>query len=171
VAAGAGTSVTVPLTALRLLTVHVDASGTPVGDGEGPLSVAVVDNPDLGANEADVHTYGIGYELCADVADAPFDVYAVVIGTGPYYVTGALNDLGLTGGGLPAGSLSAIDFDPGPPPTGTIPHTLTIPSGDYTPEVDIDLSFVVPLDADAGAVPPNSCADILPPQDGGVDGG
>lgn len=162
---GKGNPLALPLTALRKLTVTVHASATPIGDGQGKLSVIVVDNADPTKKPP---AFGYALDACADVAAGDVTLTGFVIGAGPYWVTGVLNDLGLTGD-LPPGSLAALDFTGG---KVRIPKQLVIAPGDYAPSASIDLSFVVPLPADAGAPGPNSCADLAG-ADGGVpaDGG
>jgi hypothetical protein len=162
IATGQGNDVDVSLIAMRELTVTVNVSAVPLGDGEGPLSIVAVDSADLGNSQG---TYGFGTAGCVDVADAPLTVTGLVLGAGPYWVTGVLNDLG-GGGALPAGSLVAFDYD-AQTMTATIPQQLTIPSGAYRLESTIDLSLAIPVGAEAGAPGPNSCADLAP-ADGGI---
>jgi hypothetical protein len=159
---GSSNAVSVPLVPIRQLTVTVDASATPAGDGEGPLVLLVTTSQNPGDNAP---AFGTGAIPCADVADMPFDFAIPLIGPpGTYYVTGILNDLGGQGD-FPPGVLAALDVDL-QAQTATIPATLQLAQADYTPSISIDLSFVNPWPADAGAAPPNSCADIL-----GGDGG
>jgi hypothetical protein len=149
---GEGNPVSLSLVALRKLTVTVHASATPVGDGQGPLTALVVNQP----NPKDAPGFGLAKEACADISGGDVTVTGFVFGAGPYYVTGALNDLGLKGDG-PPGTLAALVKNGS---AFTIPQKLVIAKGDYSPSANIDLSYVVPLPPDAGAVPPNSCADL-----------
>jgi hypothetical protein len=103
-------------------------------------------------------TFGIGTAGCVDIADAPIEVTGVVLGAGPYWVTGSLNDFGFQED-FPPGSLWALDADLAAQ-TAVIVHRLDIAAGDYTPSIAIDLNFAVPLSADAAAPGPNSCADF-----------
>jgi hypothetical protein len=162
---GAANEVTVGLSAVRGLLVTVDASATPVGDGEGPLAIMVTNSPDPAAQPS---MFGIGINPCANVADMPFVQIVPMIGPpGTYYVTGALNDLGGPWEPPGPGMLVAMDVDL-QAGMASIPHVLTLAQGDYTPTVSIDLSFAVPWPGDAGPIPPNACTDIFPPGDGGA---
>jgi hypothetical protein len=162
---GQGNALTLPLSALRKLTVTVHASATPIGDGQGKLAIIAVNGADPTKKPP---AFGYAVDACADVVAGDVTLTGFVIGAGPYWVTGILNDLGLPGD-LPPGSLSALDLTGG---KVRIPKELVIGPGDYSPSVKIDLGFVSPLPADAGAPGPNSCADLAG-ADGGVpaDGG
>jgi hypothetical protein len=155
---GEGNPVSLPLAALRKLTVTVHTTAKPVGDGQGPLVAFVLNQND----PRNAPAFGLAQAACADVSHGDVTLTGFVIGEGPYYVTGRLNDLGLKGDG-PPGTLAALVKNG----SGfTIPQKLPIAKGDYTPSATIDLSYVVPLPADAGTIPPNSCADLA-----GADGG
>ena len=159
VTVGQGNALTLQLVALRRLTVKVHASATPVGDGQGPLTAVVAGGADAAKKPP---AFGLARAACADISK-DVTLTGFVIGKGPYWITGVLNDLGLPGD-LPPGALAALDVTA---TAVTIPQMLTYAAGDYTPTASIDLSYVVPLTADAGGVPPNSCAD-LSARDGGL---
>jgi hypothetical protein len=156
---GEGNPVSLPLVALRQLTVTVKASVTPIGDGQGPLTAVVVASADVTTKPP---AFGVANAACADVASGSVTVTGFVVGQGPYFISGALNDLGLSGD-FPPGTMAALDVKPD---KITIPQKLSFGARDYAVKSQIDLSYVVPLPTDAGALPPNSCADLI-----GRDGG
>lgn len=161
---GVANAVTLDLVAFRQLTVTVHASATPVGDGQGPLAVIVVNSNDPSSGDGGKpQPYGFAEAACADVTQGDVTVTGVLVGSGPYWITGILKDLGGTED-LPAGSLAALSVGS----TVTIPTQLTMTATDYTPSATIDLGYVVPLPVDAGAVPPNSCSDLSPASDAGI---
>jgi hypothetical protein len=162
-AIGEGNLLSLPLVALRKLTVKVHASATPVGDGQGPLAAVVVNDPDVAKKPP---AFGLARAGCADVSK-DVTLTGFVVGKGPYWVTGALNDLGLSGD-LPPGSLAALDVTAS---KLTIPRELTFAADDYAPSASIDLSYAVPFPADAGPIPPNSCADLARADGGLLDSG
>jgi hypothetical protein len=171
---GQGTSVDVALTALRKLTVTVSRTATPVagGDAQGPLAIAAIDSPDPSKKPnsnppAKPGFFGLGSVPCADLATQSVDVTGFVLGNGPYWVFGSLDDLLAPNvpGKIQKGSLVSLDVTGG---TATIPTRLDIAVGDYAPTAKIDLSYTVPLAADAGTPGPNSCADLPAATDGGA---
>ena len=156
---GEGNAIMLPLVALRKLTVKVHASAAPVGDGQGPLTALAVNNADPTKKPP---VFGLARAACADVA-TDVTLTGFVFGNGPYWVTGALNDLGLTGDFSP-GTLAALDV------TGnkvTIPKKLSYAADDYAPSTSIDLSYAVPWPPDGGPLPPNACSDLAN-ADGGL---
>jgi hypothetical protein len=158
---GAANAIDLPLVALRKLTVNVRRSVQPVGDGEGPLTAVVVARQDPTMKPP---PFGLAHEPCADLSGGGrVTLTGFVIGTGPYWAAAAMNDLGLTGE-FPPGTLASLDVNGS---KITIPQKLEYAATDYAPLVNLDLSYVVPYDLDAGPVPPNSCADIGVP-DGGI---
>lgn len=160
---GKGNAVTLPLVALRKLTVAVHASAKPVGDGQGPLAAVVVNDPDVAKKPP---AFGLARAACADVSK-DVTLTGFVVGAGPYWITGALNDLGLPGD-FPPGTLAALTVSA---TKITIPQKLVIAAGDYAPSVSIDLDYVAPRPGDAGPVPPNSCADLASADGGLPDAG
>lgn len=160
---GQGNAIDLPLTALRKLTVKVHASATPVGDGQGPLAALVVNSAEASKKPP---AFGAATSTCADISK-DVTLTGFVVGRGPYWVTGALNDLGLPGD-FPPGTLAAVDVMGN---KATIPQTLTYKADAYSVSTSIDLSFAVPWPMDAGDVPPNSCADLVKPDGGLADGG
>jgi hypothetical protein len=159
--AGAPHELTLDLHALRALTVTVNATATPIGDGTGPLDLLVAGDADV---TGDPPVFGFATFSCVDVADLPqeFTVPTFAV-TGTHYVTGVLNDLGLEGD-FPPGLLAALDVDLDAN-TALIPVSVQF-GNDYTPTAAIDLSFVNPWPADAGAVPSGAGCDTS--ADGGI---
>jgi hypothetical protein len=160
---GEGNALNLPLSALRKLTVKVHASAKPVGDGQGPLAALVVNSQDPSTKPP---IFGAATSACADIA-TDVTLTGFVIGKGPYWVTGALNDIGLSGD-FPPGTLAAIDIKGN---KASIPQALAVPSSAYSISTTIDLTYAVPWPADAGPVPPNSCADLVRPDAGAPDSG
>jgi hypothetical protein len=160
---GQGNAIDMPLTALRRLTVKVHASATPVGDGQGPLAAVVVNNAEATKKPP---LFGAASSACADVSK-DVTLTGFVVGKGPYWVTGALNDLGLPGD-FPPGTLAAVDVMGS---KATIPQMLTFKADAYSVSTSIDLTYAVPWPMDAGPLPPNSCADLAKPDGGLPDGG
>jgi hypothetical protein len=150
---GQGNAVDVPLVALRRLDVTVHLSATPVGDGQGPLAVVVVNDQDPAKKPPPV---GYAATACANVAAGDVHLTGFFVGAGRHWVTGILKDLGGTGD-IPPGSLAALSVNA---QTYRIPAEMNVPASAYSASVTIDLSFVAPMPADAGSVPPNSCADL-----------
>lgn len=135
---GEGTSRELDLMALRKLMVTVTRSATPAagGDAQGPLTVAA-----LGAQEIseDAKVFGFGEKGCADLsASKTALVEGVVVGKGPYWVTGVLDDFGVGGavpaGGLTSASMAGIQFK--------VPdqNQLVYPADAYAISLSIDLN-------------------------------
>jgi hypothetical protein len=160
---GQGNAIDLPLVALRKLTVKVHASATPVGDGQGPLAALVVNSAEPAKKPP---LFGAATSACADIT-SDVTLTGFVVGKGPYWVTGALNDLGLPGD-FPPGTLAAVDVMGN---KATIPQTLTFKADAYAVSTSIDLSYAVPWPMDAGPLPPNSCADLAKTDGGLPDGG
>lgn len=157
---GAGNALDVSLTALRRLDVVASASAKPVGDGQGTLTVTIVNNPDPSKNPA---AFGSAVKRCADVSAGAVDFSGFFFGKGPYWAAGVLNDLGKPGD-LPVGALATLDLTPAGP---RIPKQIDIGARDYATTIAVDLNYVNPLPADAGPPGPNSCADLGLLGDGG----
>lgn len=150
---GQGNLVEIPLTALRKLDVTVHLAAKPVGDGQGPLAVVVVNDADVSKKPAPV---GLATKACADVTKGDVHLTGFFVGGGQHWVTGVLKDLGGTGD-LPEGALAALNVTS---QSIRIPASFTASATDYTAAVTINLNYVVPWSPDAGPVPPNSCADL-----------
>ncbi|HVU02345.1 MAG TPA: hypothetical protein VHE30_11365 [Polyangiaceae bacterium] len=150
---GAGNSIDLSLTALRLLHVTVHLAATPVGDGQGPLTVAAVGGAEPSKKPP---LYGFGARACVDLAARDVNVNGIVFGEGNVWVTGILNDLGLPGD-LPTGSAASLEQQGA---TIVIPTKVNL-GREYAIQTSIDLGFTVPWPADGGAIPPNSCADLV----------
>lgn len=161
---GQTTAHAVPLLALRRVTVTVTTSATPVGDGEGALSVAASRDAMLAPR---VSVYGYGIEPCVDLSTGAQTVDMQVVGSGTFFVAGYFDDLGIqTPGQMPPGtmlSVQDVDLAAG---TGTFDQ-LTLAADQYSSVLSIDLGYVVPLPGDAGAPGPNSCLDLGFIGDGG----
>ena len=106
--AGTGTSITVKLSALRELVVTMERTTPAVGNGQGAATfVATTDQVPASGSPL----FGLGQAACAHVDGAnTAQVSGFVIGAGPYYVAGVLDDFGLADGGvsLPPGALTSL---------------------------------------------------------------
>jgi hypothetical protein len=150
---GQGNVVDVPLVALRKLDVTVHLDATPLGDGQGPLAVVVVNDEDPVTKPPPV---GAAVGPCVDVAAGDVHLTGFFVGGGPHWVTGILKDLGGSGD-IPPGALAALSVNG---QAYRLPTRIDVAPDAYTASATINLTFVSPLPADAGAVPPNSCADL-----------
>ncbi len=107
---GAGTNVSLNLIALRQMTVTMNRTVTPAGNGEGPA--IVVATPDQ-VPTANSELFGLATNPCASVdGNDTAQATGFVVGKGPYYVVGQLDDFGLGDGGisLPPGSLVSLEL-------------------------------------------------------------
>jgi hypothetical protein len=112
VTAGAGTSVAMDLRAVRGLGLNVTTSVQPLGNGQGPFQMIIVDRPNIGPDAGDL-VFGVGNTPCANVlADGGATVIGLFIGGGPLWILPDLNDFGLPGN-FPPGTMTAVDFDGG----------------------------------------------------------
>jgi hypothetical protein len=110
--AGTSTTVSLDLRALRALSLQVTTSVPPAGNGQGPLTVIVIEGNNL-APDAGTRAWGYGTAACADcVADGGAKAVAFFVGPGPYYTVPVLDDFGL-GGNFPPGAMTSIDTDGG----------------------------------------------------------
>lgn len=155
--AGEMTPVQIPLRALRRLSVSVTTSATPLGDGEGALSV--VASP-VAALPPNVPTFGYGIDPCVDVTRGPQTVEMILLGSGKFYVTGYFDDLGIqTPGAIPPGtllSLRNVDYS-----TGQATYDdVTVGDTQYAASLAIDLGYVTAFPGDPSSIGPNSCADL-----------
>ena len=150
---GQGNAVDMPLVALRKLDVTVHLDATPLGDGQGPLAVIVVNDEDPTKKPPPV---GASVGQCVNVAAGDVHLTGFFVGSGPHWVTGILKDLG-GAGDIPPGALAALSVNG---QTYRLPTRIDVAPTDYTATATINLTWVAPLPADAGAVPPNSCADL-----------
>jgi len=157
---GAGNAVDIPLTALRKLDVTVHLTATPVGDGQGPLAVVVVNDSNPKNTPPPV---GFASDACADVSKGDVHLTGFFVGSGQHWITGVLKDLGGTAD-LPPGALAGLTVSG---QTVRIPWSFTVAPTAYSAAVTIGLDYVVPWPAEAGAPPPNSCADLGIKSDGG----
>jgi hypothetical protein len=157
---GQGNAVNLSLTAFRRLKVTVHRTVTALGDGQGPLNVIAVNNADPAKKPP---AFGFATHKCADVVAGDVTLNGFVVGAGPLWAVGVLNDLG-SKGDLPPGALASLDVTP---TTYRIPTELAYAATDYVVDATINLNYVIPWDADAGPIPPNSCADLASKPDGG----
>jgi len=140
---GKGTTVKMPLSALRKLTVEVSRSADPAsgGDAQGPLTVIALDSQAIELNQSP-KIFGLGELACADVSGSnEATVEGVVIGKGPYWLTGVLNDFGGTDD-VPPGSFVSAKF--GWPLQAPDENELSYPADAYTVKHSITLNLVVP---------------------------
>lgn len=139
--AGKGTVVRLPLSALRKLTVTVSRTANPAqgGNAQGPLTVVAVASQTIDQN---AQVFGLGELACANVSGTKkATVEGAVVGPGPYWVTGILDDFN-KGGQMPAGGLVSMDFAGGI----KIPakNKLTYAADAYTASIGIDLNMAIP---------------------------
>jgi hypothetical protein len=152
--AGAGSTVTINLTALRALGVTLTRSVAPIGNGQGPATVIVT--PTAMPTDASA-LFGLATAPCANLAaaDATATANGFVFGSGPYYAVGVLDDFTADAApALPPGaltSLSLVDGSVTSPPSARLQYA----AGAYSVQQALDLDLVVPL-PDAG-VDPVSC--------------
>jgi hypothetical protein len=149
--AGASTTVSMDLRALRALSLQVGTSVTPAGNGQGPLTVLVVDGNSV-APDGGSRAWGFGSAACANcVADGGAKAIAFFVGSGPYYTVPVLDDFGL-GGAFPPGAMTSLDPDAGL----TIPAAnLFSPGNAYVFSQAVKLTYVSP--APEGGVDEASC--------------
>jgi hypothetical protein len=106
--AGVGTSLSIDLVALREMIVTMNRSVTPAGNGEGPATALAT--PDQAPGSASP-LFGLANNACARVDGTnTAQVPGFVIGTGPYFIAGVLDDFGLADSGvsLPPGALTSL---------------------------------------------------------------
>jgi hypothetical protein len=152
--AGTGSTVTINLTALRALGITLTRSVAPIGNGQGPATVILTPSSTPGDASA---FFGIATNPCANLAasDASVTATGFVLGAGPYYAVGVLDDFTADGSpGLPPGALTSLSYVDG---SLTSPSSAQVQyaAGDYAVRQVLDLDLVVPL-PDAG-VDPVSC--------------
>ncbi len=149
--AGASATVTMDLRALRALLIRVSASVPPAGNGQGPLSVLVLDSNVVG-DDAGTRAWGFGTAACANVlADGGATAIGFFIGSGPYFTLPVLDDFGL-GDTFPAGAMTSLDRDAGL----TVPAANEFDAGNaYVVTQTVQLNFVNA--APDGAVDDASC--------------
>jgi hypothetical protein len=146
---GAGQNASLPIHPLRKLSVTVTRTTgvNPAGDGQGPLGVIVTQTQTLTST---TKLFGFGSLPCADLSGtSSITVDGILYGSGPFYVTGVLDDFGLGTKDLPPGSLASLALSGG---NLQIPakNKITVPVGDYQVTSSIELGWVTPA-PDAGA--------------------
>ena len=149
--AGASATVSLDLRALRALSLQVSASVAPAGNGQGPLTVLVIDGNSV-APDSGALAWGFGKAACANaLADGGAKAVGFFIGSGPYYTVPVLDDFGL-GGDFPPGAMTSLDPDAGP----TIPVANRFSAGNaYVVSQAVKLNYVNP--APDGGVDEASC--------------
>ncbi len=156
--AGQGTSLRLPMMALRRLTVNATlAPGTvPLDDGEGPVSWVTYDT---NAPSDMTPAYGIGVAACRAIGVARLArVTGFVIGPGPHFISAGLNDYGTDFDPNP-GSIFSLDLS-GATPVLPAANSVTLAADQYSATASVALNFVEPLNVDAGAPPSLSCSGI-----------
>jgi len=147
--AGAGTALSMPLSALRRLRVDVRlaASVTPLDDGRGPASILALRNQLPAEGEP---LFGFGAADCIAVSSsAPSRVTGLLAGSGEFFIVAAVDDFNVGTGSLPPGSLVTLEAGDGgvslpansrlvvPPRAYSVDHTailnLAVPAGDPAP--------------------------------------
>ncbi len=155
--AGTGTAITLDLTALRGIGVTLTRSVTPLGNGQGPGTV--IFTPSALPNDASTF-FGVASNPCVNLAadDASALVTGFVLGSGPYYAFGVLDDfvadaaLALPPGALT--SLAQVDGSIVNPSSSQVQYA----PGAYVVTKILDLDLVVPF-PDGG---PDGGADADP---------
>ncbi|HEY5240143.1 MAG TPA: hypothetical protein VIJ22_01705 [Polyangiaceae bacterium] len=141
--AGTGTSVTMKLSALRELVVTMRRTVPPAGNGEGAATfIATTDQ--IPGNSSPL--FGIGQNPCARVDGTNMaTISGFVIGAGPYYVAGILDDFGLADGGvaLPPGALVSLQSENGGLQIPTADQLTYAPTA-YRVSQTISLGLVLP---------------------------
>jgi hypothetical protein len=140
---GEGTALSIDLVALREMIVTMNRSVAPAGNGEGPATA--VATPDQSPTSASP-LFGEATNACARVDGTNTAVVpGFVIGKGPYYVAGVVDDFGLDDGGLslPPGALTSLEVDGG---GFVLPaaNLLTYDPKAYRVSQTITLNYVLP---------------------------
>jgi hypothetical protein len=149
VTAGVGTAVAMDLRAVRGLGVDLTTSVPPLGNGQGPFQMLLMDRANIGPDAGDL-IFGLGQAPCADVlADGGAQVFGLFVGGGPLWILPELNDFGLMGN-FPPGTMTSVDFDAG----GLyIPQANEIEAGTaYLVAQPITVNYVVPGEAGVDTV-------------------
>jgi hypothetical protein len=142
---GKGTTVTIDLTALRLLRVTLTRSATPIGNAQGPANFAVISDQIPGSG---TKAFGLGNSACGKVDGTnTAEVNGFVIGKGPYYVFAQVDDFGI-GGFLPSGALASLEIVDGGL-QNPASSQITYAANAYSITKTIDLDITVPR-PDAG---------------------
>lgn len=143
--AGVGTEVVMPMTLLRSLRVKVTKGmlTQPLGNGQGPAGFLSFDTRDMTPTSP---LWGIGLVTCASIHDpSGIDIEGVVIGGGPYYGFGYLDDYG-TGldDEIPPGTMVNASFVGGAPP---LPQSseIDVPPMAYRVEATLKLTNTIPF--------------------------
>jgi hypothetical protein len=150
--AGQGTNVSLDLRALRKLTVTMSLATTPAGNAQGPAEFLAVDSVLIAKG---AHLFGLGTSACANVSDGgTADVVGFVLGAGPYYVTGWVDEFGTYEGGvlLPPGSLAALEVEEDGGAQIPAADEVTYAVDAYRVAKSIPLGLVIPGDAGGNAV-------------------
>jgi hypothetical protein len=146
---GQAQGLTLPLTALRKLTVSLSVGPgvVPLDDAQGPLVWAAFKDksPTMGTP-----THGIGGPRCASLSDSKqVALGGFFIGSGKLWVAATLDDFNT--GNYSSGSIFAADFSGG---GFSLPDSarIDVPPTAYRQSLDLALDVVLPL---TGAKPPS----------------
>jgi hypothetical protein len=140
---GSGTSINLPLVALRQMIITLDRTVTPAGNGQGPAEV--IATPDQSPTSGSP-VFGIGTSPCTKVDGTNMGVVpGLVIGKGPYWVAAVLDDFGTSDGGtgLPPGALTSLDLDGGSYQLPAANQLAYAPNA-YQVALTVSLNLVVP---------------------------
>jgi hypothetical protein len=143
VAAGQGTAVAMDLRAVRGAIVNVKSSVQPLGNGQGPVELVVIDRPLIGNDAGDL-IFGFGGTQCAKpLADGGADMFALFVGSGPYWLFADLDDFNSPGKfKFAPGEMITVEFDGG---NIYVPGANEFDAGNaYVIAKDVVLDFVVP---------------------------
>ncbi len=138
---GEGTRVSMPLTALRRLQVTVSRAVAPIGNAQGPLSVAALSQQNVGPGN---DVFGLASAECGNLA-APGSLAKTngfVVGKGAYFLLPILDDFG-AGGFVPPGALTSLDQS-GATPKIPAANKLTYASDAYVVTAAVSLTTAVP---------------------------
>jgi hypothetical protein len=141
---GAGTSVSLNLMALRQMNVTLNRTVAPAGNAEGPATVVATTTQ---VPASDSPFFGIATSSCARVDGANTALTTgFVIGKGPYYVVGLLDDFGTADAGvsLAPGALTSLVVVDGGALQIPSADEMTYPSTAYQVSQTISLDLVIP---------------------------
>jgi hypothetical protein len=147
--AGQSAGISMPLTALRKLSVTLSVAPgvVPFDDAQGPLQWAAFDGPSPGMGAA---TFGVGGPRCSDLSGGKHvTISGFVFGAGQRWIAANLDDFN-TGNTQP-GSLFTADFSSG---SFAIPDSdrIEVAPTSYRQAMDVQLNLPIPL---SGPKPPS----------------
>jgi hypothetical protein len=155
--AGQGKTVRVDLLALRRLTVTMTraTSIAPIGNGQGPVLVYPIEGNRLTAG---LKVFGLATSPCGDISGASAAIAnGWVIGKGPYFLAGWVDDFDAGGYGIGPGALVSVDVGTGGVVVPAANEVTYAPSA-YSVAHTIRATYAVPIDAGPdGAVDNVTC--------------